>query len=1400
VKKFILLAILLSFILPLQVEAQTQVNSIKFANRPDYHPTTVGNLWRKNDLLIWTYSGGETIIATGAGGGGTLAGLSDVTLGTLYNGQVLGYDGISGQWENKWPWETSVDGRYVTTATMQTISGAKDFTAGLSYAGVQVATSVASCTDTNLTTLADGHFMRWSAGLGRWHPVALPPSVADLASLTDVDVTTRGSGHLLGYSGTQWYNITPSSLPTDSRYVTKTATQTISGDKDFTGNLSRNGVTVATSIASCSDTLLSTLANGHFLRWNGSSGRWHPVTLPPSITDLASLTDVDVTTRSANDILQYDGTKWSNRAAAATTPSDLVLHIATTGSASANGLTTATAVDTFETATRRIPLGYSGTVYLRYHPGTYKGWIWRGRSTDQSYLPNAWGEVTLVVEGDTGVKSDVVFATPADYWSGNPGGGSFTFGIVGPGASVAFRNITVQTTDSRPYDYAVGFEVAYGASVKVLDCDIIYGPSTNLYGVAFGVYGRSKAFVSNVTYTCNDPNNYYEVMSVRDNSEIEFSVFTATGVDDFGWTYNHSRTVLWGPITVTRQAVASSYSWMMQFDDNSTGLLCGPITFNNCAGNRGGVRVIGGSDLMLYDYVTTFNVMQGGGGLAVHDASSVRSWGGSVVTSGPSLVSKGGTAYSFVSASYGGGHAGWSLPLTAINMTTGISLAENATLNTVGAPVFTNVTNNYTTTMDGAYDKVGYSAPDRFWSGRNVVVPSTLTVASDAVTVTKSSHVLNGQGAAADDLVTINGGEWVGQQLELIRGNADITIKPWVGNIRGNENIVLKDVHDRINLEYNGTNWLVSSKYLTTRAPLSVTYYVATTGVATNDGLTLGSAVNTLEVAMQKVPSDWRGQVKLVCFTGTYAGLHLDGTRNAGSTSSTYPAEIVVESLTGVPANVTFNAVGVGGVASRIFTATRGASLLLKNVTIDSQPTNAYAVAALDGGNIVVDNVAAIFDYTYAVFLYSSGFNSLVTAKTALTLTGVGSSGILCQAEEQGNIVLNSGTTVTLTSPYAVGMVLGKGSLLKVMCTLPLNFGAGGTAISAQGGGTLLLRYGTLSSTNATANCITISGGSEFQTFGGTINLDGADVANTAIMLTYGSSMVCDGTSITLNDFGTALSIDTGSSFRTGSTPNISSSNLGLSIIGGGDYIGTLPTYTGNVTNYTVTDGRYATDRFINGRVTYVGSTLTIAADAVTVTNSRHVLNGQGAVADDLSTINGGVTAGQRLTLVRGNANITIKDSTGNIRCGADIVLDDINDRAEFDFDGTNWCLTASSIPVPPSNYVTTDTTQSISGVKTFQASVKNTGRVSYAISTNPISSTVDYVFCNISGGSINLGLPVVDGKTWKVKVTAHAASNVVTLTPVSGNIDGAVYNDVVLNGLNTSCEVYCDGTNFWLY
>jgi len=91
---------------------------------------------------------------------------------------------------------------------------------------------------------------------------------------------------------------------------------------------------------------------------------------------------------------------------------------------------------------------------------------------------------------------------------------------------------------------------------------------------------------------------------------------------------------------------------------------------------------------------------------------------------------------------------------------------------------------------------------------------------------------------------------------------------------------------------------------------------------------------------------------------------------------------------------------------------------------------------------------------------------------------------------------------------------------------------------------------------------------------------------------------------------------------------------------------------------------------------------LLIATGVITVTQSFHTIDGEGAADDILVTINGG-SAGDKITIKPddGAVTITIADTGNIILAGdADFVMSDIADMWEGIFDGTNWLETSRSL------------------------------------------------------------------------------------------------------------------------
>jgi len=88
---------------------------------------------------------------------------------------------------------------------------------------------------------------------------------------------------------------------------------------------------------------------------------------------------------------------------------------------------------------------------------------------------------------------------------------------------------------------------------------------------------------------------------------------------------------------------------------------------------------------------------------------------------------------------------------------------------------------------------------------------NTLTISGGAITITGGYHRLGGEGGAADDLDTINGGQ--DGQILVLRALSDsvtITVKDGTGNLSLEGDCTLDNYHDTITLIYDGAtaSWL----------------------------------------------------------------------------------------------------------------------------------------------------------------------------------------------------------------------------------------------------------------------------------------------------------------------------------------------------------------------------------------------------------------------------------------------------------------------------------------------------------------------------------------------------------------------------------------------------------------
>ena len=107
---------------------------------------------------------------------------------------------------------------------------------------------------------------------------------------------------------------------------------------------------------------------------------------------------------------------------------------------------------------------------------------------------------------------------------------------------------------------------------------------------------------------------------------------------------------------------------------------------------------------------------------------------------------------------------------------------------------------------------------------------------------------------------------------------------------------------------------------------------------------------------------------------------------------------------------------------------------------------------------------------------------------------------------------------------------------------------------------------------------------------------------------------------------------------------------------------------------------QFADDVLIDGTLTVLKylhtnlSVLTLAVDAITVTNASHVVAAQAGVADDLVTINGSVQYQTVILQADSGDTITIKHGTGNIELNGEEDFELSGDKTIILFyDGTNW-------------------------------------------------------------------------------------------------------------------------------
>ena len=195
-----------------------------------------------------------------------------------------------------------------------------------------------------------------------------------------------------------------------------------------------------------------------------------------------------------------------------------------------------------------------------------------------------------------------------------------------------------------------------------------------------------------------------------------------------------------------------------------------------------------------------------------------------------------------------------------------------------------------------------------------------------------------------------------------------------------------------------------------TMVPQSVNYYVATTGLPENDGLTQDTAVDSLETAMDKIPIGFRGEIWFVVFPGSYSGLWLSGSPgNAGRACFDFdddgvgyndPSSIHITSYNG-DGGVTFDTVPDGGPVTvpAIFGSSGPATTLsLHHVIVDMGGSNIHGIWVRNDATATLEDVTFLNEGTaytnYPIYVdggnvYVNGSGIYITQSAAQTAGGI---------------------------------------------------------------------------------------------------------------------------------------------------------------------------------------------------------------------------------------------------------------------------------------------------------------------------------------------------------------------------------------------------------------------------
>jgi hypothetical protein len=165
---------------------------------------------------------------------------------------------------------------------------------GTIFVRIQTGYELHEIYDVEVTSAADGDFLRYVTANSRWENVRVNLDDAD-----DVTITSPVADHILKYNGSSWVNVLSELDALSDVTLTSEATDHL---LRYNGSSWVNGLGELNIL---SDVSISGESTNQFLRYNGSN--WVNATYSPNLNDLG---DVNTTGSSSGDVLQYNGSSW----------------------------------------------------------------------------------------------------------------------------------------------------------------------------------------------------------------------------------------------------------------------------------------------------------------------------------------------------------------------------------------------------------------------------------------------------------------------------------------------------------------------------------------------------------------------------------------------------------------------------------------------------------------------------------------------------------------------------------------------------------------------------------------------------------------------------------------------------------------------------------------------------------------------------------------------------------------------------------------------------------------------------------------------------------------------------------------------------------------------------------